>query len=60
MAETNLKIIAYDSPTGGRTTNQVSDFTVVFNPSTFTVNNTIEYKKTDAKGKDGGAAGVYY
>lgn len=54
MTEANLKIIAYDSPGGGKTQNEVGDFTVDFNPNTFTVTNKIEYKKTEAKGQDGG------
>ena len=45
MAETNLKIIAYDSPGGGKTQSEIGDFTVGFNPNTFTVTNKIEYKK---------------
>jgi nucleoid-associated protein YgaU len=54
MADANLKIIAYDSPGGGRTTNEVGTFTVDFNPATFAITNKIEYKKTEAKGQDGG------
>ncbi len=53
-SEANLKIIAYDSPDGGKKQNEVSEFVVDFNPSSFTINNKIEYKKTDAKGQDGG------
>ena len=54
MSETNLKIIAYDSPSGSKTSNEIDSFTVVFNPASFTVNNTIEYKKAKAKGQAGG------
>ena len=54
MADTNLKIIAYDTPEGGRAQNQIGEFVVEFNPNTFVVNNTIEYKKPDTKGQDGG------
>jgi nucleoid-associated protein YgaU len=52
-SEANLKIIAYDSPKGGKD-NEVKEFVVDFNPNSFTVNSKIEYKKTEAKGKDGG------
>src|SRR5215210_4892459 len=54
MSEANLKIIAYDSPGGGKKQNEINEFVVVFNPSSFTINNKIEYKKTEAKGQDGG------
>jgi hypothetical protein len=54
MSEANLKIIAYDSPAGGKKSNEIDEFVVGFNPSSFTVNNKIEYKKTEAKGQDGG------
>ena len=33
---------------------RIHEFVVDFNPSSFAVNNKIEYKKTEAKGKDGG------
>lgn len=54
MPETNLKIIAYDTPEGGRTQNQIGEFVVEFNPSSFIINNKIEYKQPDTKGQDGG------
>ena len=54
MSESNLKIIAYDSPGGNKKQGEVDEFTVFFNPHTFTINNKIEYKKTEAKGQDGG------
>lgn len=53
--ESNLKIIGYDKPDANK--KQVEKkpaFIVRFNPNTFTVANKIEFKKTDAKGKDGG------
>jgi len=53
-SEANLKIIAYDSPEGSKKQNEVSEFVVDFNPSSFTINNKIEYKKAEAKGQDGG------
>jgi hypothetical protein len=52
--ESNLKIVAYDKPDVNKKQAEVSSFTVRFNPNTFTVANKIEFKKTDAKGKDGG------
>lgn len=53
--ESNLKIVAYDKPDGNKKlAEQEKTFTVRFNPNTFTVANKIEFKKTDAKGKDGG------
>jgi len=54
MSETNLKIIAYDSPGGAKKGNEINEFTVVFNPNNFAVNNKIEYKKPKAKGQAGG------
>lgn len=54
MPESNLKIVAYDSPEGAREQHKVSEFTVVFNPETFTVNNKIDYKQIEAKGQTGG------
>jgi hypothetical protein len=54
MPEANLKIIAYDTPEGGKKQNEVGEFVVDFNPGSFTINNKIEYKKTEAKGQDGG------
>ncbi|HZE86393.1 MAG TPA: LysM peptidoglycan-binding domain-containing protein [Puia sp.] len=54
MSETNLKIIAYDSPDGGKKNNEVGDFTVLFNPSNFTVETKVEYKQPKGKGKTGG------
>lgn len=54
MAEANLKIIAYDTPAGGKKGSEIGEFIVDFNPSSFTVNNKIEYKKDEAKGQDGG------
>lgn len=54
MGESNLKIIAYDSPTGSQRQNEVGEFTVDFNPATFTITNKIEYKKEEAKGQGGG------
>jgi nucleoid-associated protein YgaU len=52
--ETSLKIVAYDKPDGNKKQSETPSFTVPFNPNTFTVSNKIEYKKTDAKGTDGG------
>jgi nucleoid-associated protein YgaU len=54
MADTNLKIIAYDSPAGGRKQSEIGSFTVDFNPASFTINNKIEYKQPDVKGQTGG------
>ena len=54
MAEANLKIIAYNSPGGGQPQSEISDFTVDFNPATFTITNKIEYQKEEAKGQTGG------
>ncbi|QNF34711.1 LysM peptidoglycan-binding domain-containing protein [Adhaeribacter swui] len=54
MAETNLRIIAYGKPKDGDPSKEIGDFTVDFNPNTFTVNNKIEYKQPDAKGQTGG------
>ena len=54
MGEANLKIIAYDSPEGGKKQNEISEFVVDFNPGTFTVTNKIEYKQPDVKGQTGG------
>src|SRR5207253_200069 len=52
--ESNLKIVAYDKPDVNKKQAEIATFTVRFNPSTFTVANKIEFKKTDAKGTDGG------
>lgn len=54
MAEANLKIVAYDKPGGGRKQSELGDFTVGFNPSSFAINNKIEYKQAEARGQDGG------
>lgn len=54
MSESNLKIIAYDSPSGGKKRNEIGEFTVVFNPETFTIANQIQYKQPKAKGQAGG------
>ncbi len=54
MAEANLKIVAYDRPGGGRKQSELGDFTVGFNPASFTINNKIEYKQAEARGQDGG------
>lgn len=54
MPETNLKIIAYDRPEGGRTQSELGSFTVMFNPNTFSINNKFEYNRNDAKGQNGG------
>ncbi len=54
MADAQLKIVAYDSPTGFSPSDETGDFTVDFNPATFTVTNKVSYKTTDAKGQDGG------
>jgi nucleoid-associated protein YgaU len=51
--ESNLKIIAYKDPKGGKE-NETDTFVVDFNPNSFVVNSKVEYKKTEAKGKDGG------
>lgn len=53
-SEANLKIIAYNAPGGSKKQSEVDEFVVGFNPSSFTINNKIEYKKTEAKGQDGG------
>src|SRR5882762_70597 len=52
-SEANLKIIAYDTPKGGKS-NEISEFTVVFNPATFTIVTKVDYKQPDAKGQAGG------
>jgi len=53
--ESNLKIVAYDKPDGNKKlAEKEKTFTVRFNPSSFTVANKIEFKRTDAKGTDGG------
>jgi Contractile injection system tube protein len=54
MSEANLKIIAYDSPSGGQRQHEIGDFTVDFNPASFTISNKIEYQKVEAKGQSGG------
>jgi len=54
MSEANLKIFAYDSPKGGKEANKIDEFTVVFNPATFTINTKVDYKQPDAKGQPGG------
>ncbi len=53
MAEANLKIIGYNDPKSQRQ-NEVGQFVVDFNPSTFTITNKIEFKKEEAKGQTGG------
>jgi nucleoid-associated protein YgaU len=54
MPDANLKILAYDTPEGGRTQNQIGEFVVDFNPNTFVITNKIEYKQPDTKGQAGG------
>ncbi len=53
MAE-NLQIIAYYKPDGNKKQGEKKTFMVDFNPSSFTINNKLEYKKDEAKGKTGG------
>ena len=53
MAETNLKIIAYGKPET-RKKDELNEFTVMFNPNTFTVNTRIQYQTQNGKGKAGG------
>ncbi len=53
MAEDNLRIVAYDKAEGSKPQNEIDSFTVVFNPSTFTVNNKIDFKEAKAKGQAG-------
>ncbi len=54
MSEANLKIIAYDSPSGGQRQHEIGEFTVDFNPASFTISSKIEYQKVEAKGQSGG------
>lgn len=54
MAEANLKIMAYDKPGGNTKQNEIKEFYVDFNPSTFTISNKIDYEKNQEKGKEGG------
>jgi nucleoid-associated protein YgaU len=54
MSDTNLKIIAYDSPTGGKEASKIDEFTVLFNPDSFTIETKVDYKTPDAKGQTGG------
>jgi LysM repeat protein len=54
MPESNLKIIGYNRPDGGKTQSELGTFIVVFNPNTFTINNKFEYNKEEAKGQKGG------
>jgi LysM repeat protein len=54
MSESNLKIIAYDSPSGGKKRSEIGEFVVVFNPNTFSIANTIQYKQPKTKGQAGG------
>jgi len=54
MSEANLKIIAYDSPDGGKEANKIDEFIVLFNPATFTIETKVDYKQPDAKGQSGG------
>lgn len=54
MGEANLKILAFDSPDGGKEASKIDEFSVLFNPSTFTIETKVEYKQPDAKGQGGG------
>ncbi|RYG26499.1 MAG: LysM peptidoglycan-binding domain-containing protein [Chitinophagaceae bacterium] len=54
MSESNLKIIAYDSPAGGQRQHEIGEFVVDFNPASFVISNKIEYQKVEAKGQSGG------
>lgn len=54
VSEANLKIIAYDSPSGGKEASKIDEFTVLFNPATFTIETKVSYKEPDAKGQAGG------
>ncbi|MEO5889182.1 MAG: hypothetical protein ABIQ31_02960 [Ferruginibacter sp.] len=54
MTNTNLQIIAFYKPDGNKKQAEKESFMVDFNPSTFTINNKIEFKKDEAKGKTGG------
>ncbi len=54
MSETNLKIIAYKSPKGSKEASKIDEFTVLFNPATFTIATNVTYKKPNAKGQAGG------
>lgn len=52
--ENNLQIISYYKPDGNSRNATSETFIVDFNPNTFTINNKIEFKKEEAKGKSGG------
>jgi len=52
--DNNLQIISFSKPDGNSRNVTSETFTVDFNPNTFTVNNKIEFKKEEAKGKSGG------
>ncbi len=53
MADSNLKIYAYDKPAGNSRQGEIDTFTVDFNPNSFTVNTKIEYKQPEGKGQAG-------
>lgn len=53
MAETNLKIHAYDKPGGSRRQGEIDTFTVDFNPNSFAINTKVEYKQPEGKGSAG-------
>jgi hypothetical protein len=54
MAETNLRIAAYANPKDNSPAKEIGSFSVDFNPNTFAVNNTIQYKAPKTKGQAGG------
>jgi nucleoid-associated protein YgaU len=54
MGDVNLKIMAYKSPDGSREKGKIDEFSVMFNPATFTIETKVEYKQADAKGQNGG------
>ncbi|HET6255447.1 MAG TPA: LysM peptidoglycan-binding domain-containing protein [Puia sp.] len=54
MSDVNLKIMAYKTPEGSRENGKIGEFSVMFNPATFTIETKIDYKQPDAKGQNGG------
>src|ERR1700761_540331 len=54
MSDVNLKIMAYKTPEGSRENGKIGEFSVMFNPATFTIETKVDYKQPDAKGQSGG------
>ena len=54
MPGTNLTIMMYDTATGGDPTKSKDEYTVDFNPNTFTIDNAVNYQATEVIGQAGG------